>query len=173
MRASERKVSGLQYEQEHGVENKLFLRRVWATAVVDTIYATAFPVHWALRTVWPPYSAEEQVLCLSVSPMPILGGRELRTRNEMPSPSTTVEALATPLVFAPNRPKETYEKDIDACHKYVRMGESHKLCLTNQLEAKVPDSLLTLDLYRIRAQKLLTERWSEILWSVSNSVRQI
>jgi para-aminobenzoate synthetase len=77
--------------------------------------------------------------------------KELKTRNDMPaSPSTTVEASATPpLAFVPNRPKETYEKNIDACHEYIRMGESYELCLTNQLEAKVPDSLSTLDLYRI------------------------
>jgi para-aminobenzoate synthetase len=75
--------------------------------------------------------------------------KESRTRNEMPAPTTTVEASATPLVFVPNRPKETYEKDIDVCHKYIQMGKSYKLCLTNQLEAKVPDLLLTLDLFRI------------------------
>ena len=52
--------------------------------------------------------------------------------------------------FIPNRSKKIYEKDIDACHEFIRMGESYELCLTNQLEARIPNSSLSsFELYKI------------------------
>eukprot|EP00934_Nitzschia_sp_Nitz4_P003131 Nitzschia sp. Nitz4//scaffold182_size44100//24352//26928//NITZ4_007256-RA/size44100-processed-gene-0.86-mRNA-1//-1//CDS//3329539571//3121//frame0 len=43
-----------------------------------------------------------------------------------------------------------YKSDIDKCHEFIRQGESYELCLTNQLEATVPQKTRdTWDLYTI------------------------
>jgi para-aminobenzoate synthetase len=65
-------------------------------------------------------------------------------------PKRSFDVVNPYLEFIPNRAKETYEKDIDACHEFIRMGESYELCLTNQLEATIPDSTLpSFELYKI------------------------
>ena len=53
-----------------------------------------------------------------------------------------LESSSKPLLFVPNRPKETYERNIAECQEQIRLGESYELCLTNQLEATVPSSLI-------------------------------
>jgi para-aminobenzoate synthetase len=53
------------------------------------------------------------------------------------------------LAFIPNRPRETYERNIAECLEQIRLGESYELCLTNQLEAKVDTPLSSFQLYQI------------------------
>jgi para-aminobenzoate synthetase len=50
------------------------------------------------------------------------------------------------------------------------MGESYELCLTNQLEAKVPDSLSTLDLYRILRKRNPAPYSGYFRWNMDASV---
>jgi para-aminobenzoate synthetase len=53
------------------------------------------------------------------------------------------------LAFVPNRSRETYEDNIKECHRQIWLGESYELCLTNQLEAEVSNSLSPFELYKI------------------------
>jgi len=52
------------------------------------------------------------------------------------------------IAFTPNRSRRTYNQNFDDCLDYIRQGESYELCLTNQLEAKVPGSS-PFNLYKI------------------------
>jgi len=60
--------------------------------------------------------------------------RQLPPPIPEPSVRTTTTTTIPPLAFIPNRPKASYQADIDNCHEQIRRGESYELCLTNQLE---------------------------------------
>ena len=53
------------------------------------------------------------------------------------------------LQLKPNRSRQMYLEDIARCHELIREGQSYEVCLTNQLEAWVPENRPTWDLYRI------------------------
>ncbi len=86
------------------------------------------------------------------------------------APSGCDEKLERPSIeFVPNRPKETYEKDIEKCHEYIRKGDSYELCLTNQLEARViGDSVSTFDLYKIIREVNPAPYSSYFRWNLSS-----
>ena len=65
------------------------------------------------------------------------------------NPQTMEPNMQERLPFVPNRPRETYERNVAECLEQIRQGESYELCLTNQLEAKVEESLSPFELYRI------------------------
>eukprot|EP00977_Amphora_coffeiformis_P003791 scaffold758_cov177-Amphora_coffeaeformis.AAC.9 len=56
---------------------------------------------------------------------------------------------AGPVMFTPNRSKETYNRNFETCLDQIRQGESYELCLTNKLEASVKTRETPLELYRV------------------------
>jgi para-aminobenzoate synthetase len=64
--------------------------------------------------------------------------------------SVSDKMLTTP-TFSPNRSRDCYNRNFAQCLDYIRNGESYELCLTNQLESRVPRSASTspLKLYNI------------------------
>jgi para-aminobenzoate synthetase len=80
------------------------------------------------------------------------------------------EGMPEPLLaFLPNRPKETYEQDIADCHKFIRKGDSYELCLTNKLEAEVPNPLLsTFQLYKTLRKRNPAPYSAYIRWNMKN-----
>lgn len=73
--------------------------------------------------------------------------------KEQHQPATNLQTMEPNmkerLAFVPNRPRETYERNIAECLEQIRLGESYELCLTNQLEAKVDEALSPFQLYQI------------------------
>lgn len=59
-------------------------------------------------------------------------------RLDRPKPSSTA--------FVPKRSRSAYNRNFDACMDHIKQGDSYELCLTNQLDAKVPRRK-PLDLY--------------------------
>jgi para-aminobenzoate synthetase len=55
--------------------------------------------------------------------------------------------------FIPSLSKEQYEAAIAKCHELIRQGESYELCLTNQLEVRLPHALSTWELYKLLRQR--------------------
>merc|ERR1719162_1861325 len=71
--------------------------------------------------------------------------------------------------FVPNRPKESYEKNIAECHEHIRKGDSYELCLTNQLEARISGtSISTFDLYKIIREVNPAPYSSYFRWNLSS-----
>ncbi|CAJ1935082.1 unnamed protein product [Cylindrotheca closterium] len=73
-----------------------------------------------------------------------------------------------PLTFVPNRSKARYQQDIADCHEFIRMGESYELCLTNQLEAKVPQPLSTWNLYQTLRLRNPAPYSAYFRWNIEN-----
>eukprot|EP00533_Pseudo-nitzschia_delicatissima_P000546 CAMPEP_0116079936 /NCGR_PEP_ID=MMETSP0327-20121206/1407_1 /TAXON_ID=44447 /ORGANISM="Pseudo-nitzschia delicatissima, Strain B596" /LENGTH=947 /DNA_ID=CAMNT_0003570593 /DNA_START=90 /DNA_END=2933 /DNA_ORIENTATION=- len=100
---------------------------------------------------------------------------KLFTRNDISnvqasSGTNSQQKLDRPLIeFVPNRPKETYENDIEKCHEYIKKGDSYELCLTNQLEARVTGaSISTFDLYKIIREVNPAPYSSYFRWNLSS-----
>ena len=92
------------------------------------------------------------------------------SQAQTPPGTNTHKKLDRPLIeFVPNRPKETYENDIEKCHEYIKKGDSYELCLTNQLEARVTGaSISTFDLYKIIRQVNPAPYSSYFRWNLSS-----
>ena len=75
-----------------------------------------------------------------------------------------------PVVFTPNRSKETYNRNFRTCLDQIRQGESYELCLTNKLEASVKTRETPLDLYRVLRRRNAAPFSSFFDW---NSLQQV
>ena len=101
----------------------------------------------------------------------------LSVGNSQSSIATGPLSTSTPptVTFVPNRPKERYAEDIASCHKFIELGESYELCLTNQLEATVKtpcsaESGTTLALYQRLRRKNPAPYSAYIKWNDNLSI---
>jgi len=75
--------------------------------------------------------------------------RMAQLTKETEAPYSFVTPDRDTLQLKPNRPRQMYLEDIARCHELIREGQSYEVCLTNQLEAWVPENMSTWDLYKI------------------------
>ena len=92
---------------------------------------------------------------------------QLTKVDEAPYPCLSAERDT--LQLKPNRPRNMYLKDIARCHKLICEGQSYELCLTNQLEAWVPENRSTWDLYRILRRRNPAPYSAFFRWQQKNS----
>lgn len=143
-------------------EGSLSVNEQHSSAVSDTPTAAFFLARNSLvfhhpSRMWYMISLVEQDedLIQTVSWMKSTKQRILDLNKELPeSPKNHhIQNLNTPgktlVQFTPSRSKEEYEAAIAQCHDLIRQGESYELCLTNQLEAHLPNALSTWELYKL------------------------
>uniref|UniRef100_A0A7R9UDA3 aminodeoxychorismate synthase n=1 Tax=Pinguiococcus pyrenoidosus TaxID=172671 RepID=A0A7R9UDA3_9STRA len=95
--------------------------------------------------------ADERMVALHLVPAGDSAAREqasawcrdmARRIGEMKGKRGGTEGLGSleSLGFRPSTGRDEYEQKIDACHEYIRQGESYEICLTTQLTAPLPEN---------------------------------